>query len=90
MNKLHGKRLNQLVYDYKISHLDIIPTPPKLSLDKMFKRYIRRYNTYNNMKGVKYDQFSNRIGTDVVSYLFSNNDWQLFNRLLFRKKAGER
>ncbi len=55
MNKLYGKRLNQLVYDYKISHLDIIPTPPKLSLDKMFKRYIRRYNTYNRMKGVKYD-----------------------------------
>jgi hypothetical protein len=54
MNKLHGKRPNLLVYDYKISHLDIIPTPPKLSLDKMFKRYIRRYNTYNNMKGVKY------------------------------------
>ncbi len=52
MNKLHGKRLNQLVYDYKISHLDIIPTPQRLSLDRIFARYIRRYNTYAK-KGVK-------------------------------------
>ena len=52
MNILHGKRPNQLVYDYKISHLDIIPTPSKLSLDKIFARYIRRYNTYAK-KGVK-------------------------------------
>tara|TARA_Y100000361_G_scaffold87076_1_gene77366 strand:+ start:553 stop:726 length:174 start_codon:yes stop_codon:yes gene_type:complete len=51
MNKLHGKKPNQLVYDYKISHLDIIPTPKKLSLDRMFARYIRRYNTYAK-KGV--------------------------------------
>ena len=52
MNKLHGKRLNQLVFDYKISHLDIIPTPKRLSLDRIFARYIRRYNTYAK-KGVK-------------------------------------
>lgn len=52
MNILHGKRPNQLVLDYKISHLDIIPTPSKLSLDKIFARYIRRYNTYAK-KGVK-------------------------------------
>ena len=52
MNKLHGKRLNQLVLDYKISHLDIIPTPKRLSLDRMFARDIRRYNTYAK-KGVR-------------------------------------
>ena len=51
MNKVHGKKPNQLVLDYKISHLDIIPTPSKLTLDKVFKKYIRRYNTYAK-KGV--------------------------------------
>mgnify|MGYP001177441565 FL=1 len=52
MNKLYGKRPNQLVSNWKISHLDIIPTPNRLSLDRMFARYIRRYNTYAK-KGVK-------------------------------------
>jgi hypothetical protein len=52
MNKLYGKRPNQLVSNWKISHLDIIPTPSRLSLDRMFARYIRRYNTYAK-KGVK-------------------------------------
>lgn len=46
MNKVHGKKPNQLVLDYKISHLDIIPTPSKLTVDQVFKKYIRRYNTY--------------------------------------------
>ena len=51
MNKVHGKKANQLVLDYKISHLDIIPTPSKLTVDQVFKKYIRRYNTYAK-KGV--------------------------------------
>ena len=51
MNKVHGKKANQLVYDYKISHLDIIPTPSKLTADQVFHKYIRRYNTYSK-KGV--------------------------------------
>ena len=52
MNILHGKKPNQLVLDYKISHLDIIPTPSKLTAGQVFHKYTRRYNTYAK-KGVK-------------------------------------
>ena len=51
MNKVHGKKPNQLVLDYKISHLDIIPTPSKLTAGQVFHKYTRRYNTYAK-KGV--------------------------------------
>ena len=55
MNKVYGKKANSLVLNYDYSHLDLIPTPSKLNIDKMFARYIRRYNTYVIMtkKGVK-------------------------------------
>lgn len=56
MNTVHGKKANSLVLNYDYSHLDTIPLPSKLSIDKMFARYIRRYNTYatmNSKKGVR-------------------------------------
>jgi hypothetical protein len=55
MNKVYGKKANSLVLNYDYSHLDIIPTPSKLSKDRIFARLIRRYNTYAIMtkKGVK-------------------------------------
>ncbi|MDA0764118.1 MAG: hypothetical protein O3A39_06755 [Proteobacteria bacterium] len=56
MNTVHGKKANQLVLDWNISHLDIIPTPSKLSVDRMFARYIRRYNTYAKLTSNKGDK----------------------------------
>ena len=55
MNKVYGKKANSLVLNYDYSHLDLIPTPSKLSKDRIFARLIRRYNTYAIMikKGVK-------------------------------------
>ena len=54
MNKVYGKKANSVVLASD-SHLDIIPLPSKLNIDKMFARYLRRYNTYAmmNKKGVK-------------------------------------
>jgi hypothetical protein len=49
MNKVHGKKANTLVYDYNYTDLYIIPTPSKLSIDRRFTKYIRRYNAYAKM-----------------------------------------
>ena len=57
MNKVYGKKANSLVLNYDYSHLDTIPTPSKLSIDKMFMRHLRRFNVNINKlsykKGVK-------------------------------------
>jgi hypothetical protein len=38
MNKVYGKKANSLVLNYDYSHLDTIPTPSKLSKDRIFAR----------------------------------------------------
>lgn len=56
MNIVHGKKANSVVLEER-SHLDLIPTPSKLSIDKMFMRQLRRFNVDINKltykKGVK-------------------------------------
>jgi hypothetical protein len=56
MNIVHGKKANSVVLASD-SHLDVIPTPSKLTADQKFARYIRRGRTYTmmltNKKGVK-------------------------------------
>ena len=42
MNKIHEKKPNQLVFDYKYSDIGIIPTMKELSQDKIYRKYIRR------------------------------------------------
>ena len=46
MNKIHEKKPNQLVFDYKYSDIGIIPTIKELTQDEIYKKYIRRSLTW--------------------------------------------
>jgi hypothetical protein len=55
MNKIHEKKPNQLVFDYKYSDIGILPTMKELTQDEIYKKYIRRSTTWYKytQKGVK-------------------------------------
>ena len=46
MNKLHEKKPNQLVFDFRYSDIGIIPTTKELNQDEIYKKYIRRSTTW--------------------------------------------
>ena len=93
MNKVHGKKANTLVYDYNYDDLYIIPTPSKLSIDRRFTKYVRRYNTYAKMmekwltvKGYDNDQFLNRTSACVTVYSLTYTSEWICNRLFLSEK----
>lgn len=55
MNKIHEKKPNQLVFDYKYSDIGILPTMKELTQDEIYKKYIRRSLAWYKykQKGVK-------------------------------------
>ena len=55
MNKIHEKKPNQLVFDYKYSDIGITPTMRELTQDVIYKKYIRRSLAWfkYTQKGVK-------------------------------------
>lgn len=42
MNKLHEKKPNQLVFDFRYSDIGITPTTKELNQDEIYKKHIRR------------------------------------------------
>lgn len=69
MNKIHEKKPNQLVYDYKYSDIGIIPTMKELNQDEIYKKYIRRslgwykYQNYLKWKIINKSYFSKQKGS---------------------------
>ena len=57
MNKIHEKKPNQLVFDYKYSDIGILPTMKELTQDEIYKKYIRRSTTWYKyiQKGSKWE-----------------------------------
>ena len=55
MNKIHEKKPNQLVFDYKYSDIGIVPTMKELNQDEIYRKYIRRSLAWYKykQKGVK-------------------------------------
>ena len=64
MNKIHEKKPNQLVFDYKYSDIGIIPTMKELSQDEIYRKYIRRslgwykYQNYLKWKKINKSYFN--------------------------------
>jgi len=57
MNKIHEKKPNQLVFDYKYSDIGIVPTMKELTQDEIYKKYIRRSLAWYKykQKGTKWE-----------------------------------
>lgn len=68
MNKIHEKKPNQLVFDYKYSDIGILPTMKELTQDEIYKKYIRKslawykYQNYKKWLRINKDYFNKQKG----------------------------